>query len=111
MYDDFSPAVQRAILAAAAWTGRHGGPGVGSVHLLLGMLEDEDGRAWALLSQHGLPLPACRDRWAELPAAESPPLSEVLTHANEMSRRHGEDATVTSDFFLLAILRTDTTLT
>src|SRR5947209_2277895 len=74
MYEDCSPAVQRAILAAAAWAGRLG-------------------------------------RRAELPGPAPAPLSEVLTHGYELAGRHGEDATLTTDFFLLAILRTDDVLT
>src|SRR6202023_2835078 len=107
MFEECSPAVERAINAAVAWRERLGAERLAAGHLFLALLEDEDGRAWDLLTRHGLPVAECRGGGTALPAERSPPVVEVVARGKELARRHGDDATITSDFFLLAILRTD----
>jgi thiamine-phosphate pyrophosphorylase len=107
MDEDYSPAVGRGIDAALAWQERSGTAVVAGAHLFLGLLEDEDGTPWGLLSRNGLSPAGLRQRGGELPIAVTASLSEILRHGHELAVRHGQDATLTSDLFLIAILRVD----
>jgi ATP-dependent Clp protease ATP-binding subunit ClpB len=115
MRDDLTPAVQRALEAAGQWAARLGAAGVGPLHLLAGLLDEEEGKAWALLSAAGLDAAAWRDDLAARAAAAAdsppPPLGsashEALALARELAALASADRIVSSDCLVLALVRTD----
>jgi thiamine-phosphate pyrophosphorylase len=114
--EPYTPAVARAIAAAPAWALRHGADPVAPLHLLLGLAQEEEGRASALLAGAGL-APARVFAWAGLePAAlrggeDSPPLGpaaqDALAEARGLARETFGERSIASEHLLLALLRSD----
>jgi thiamine-phosphate pyrophosphorylase len=112
---DMTPAVTRALEIAQRWA-RHEQTEVQPRHLLQGLLEEEEGRAWLLLTQAGLdprqirqPLPPgeSEDTFSLDPPATSPVTSSILRRARGLSRGLGEEQSVASEHVLFAILEVD----
>src|SRR5262245_17154457 len=78
MVPEMTPAVERALAAAREWASRLGEAEVGPAHLLAGLLEEEEGRATALLQAAGVDVPALRRALAAGAAAEAPPAATPL---------------------------------
>ncbi|HKB40392.1 MAG TPA: Clp protease N-terminal domain-containing protein, partial [Gemmataceae bacterium] len=75
MLPEMTPAVSRALVAARVWAARLGTGDVAPLHLLAGLLEEEEGRATALLLAADLDVPAlCRDLGAATSSENSPPI-------------------------------------
>ena len=107
---DVSPAVERAVTAAEGRSEQRGTPGVRLADLLLGLLEDDEGRPAVLLARLGLDLTRVREEFAALPEAESPLAPQtptLLTAARAWSLASRADPAVLTDAFLLAVLQTD----
>jgi thiamine-phosphate pyrophosphorylase len=115
-----TPAVARALEAAQRWAHRLGAPAVQPAHLLLGLLDEEEGRAAVLLKGAGLEASGVRrsyrDRTSPPPSPAEPPLplspqtQEALAYARELAGDFSADRTVTSDQVVLALLRADPSL-
>jgi thiamine-phosphate pyrophosphorylase len=104
-----SPGVDRAVEAARRWAERLGSPHVRLVDLLLGLLDEEEGRPWAMLERLGLSIEAVRDSLAGLTTAGdvTAAMSSLLTDARAWSLVHRADPAVLTDAFLLAVLRAE----
>jgi thiamine-phosphate pyrophosphorylase len=118
---ELTPAASRALDAARLWAGRMGAAEVQPVHLLLGLLEEEQGRAALLLTRAGLspagvrqslaaqaPLPSDQDPACVLPLAGSS--VAVLQAARAVALDWTSERTVAGDHLLVSLLRSDESL-
>ena len=105
-----SPGVERAVEAARRWAERRGAEQIGLVDLVLGLLDEEEGRPWVMLEQLGLSVAAVRDalsRSADAGQSPAPETSSLLRDARAWSLAHRADPEVMTDAFLLAVLRAE----
>src|SRR5207248_10486688 len=94
---DTTPAVDRALEAARRWASHDRSATVQPAHVLQGLLQEEEGRAWLLLTQAGvdpqrLRRPPIPDD-DTVPLEEPPPgpaTREALIRARELARGLGE---------------------
>src|SRR5262245_3179527 len=70
MPPELTPALERALAAARGWARRLGADDVRPPHLLLGLLEEGEGRAASLLRAAGIDPIATRDALAGLAAGK-----------------------------------------
>jgi thiamine-phosphate pyrophosphorylase len=106
MLQEPSPAVQRAIDAAALLAREAGHEDVGAVHLLRGLLAEEEGRPVNLIGKHGCNVENLCKRLSQVRVSFGSSVAEILRSAQYLSR-HQNNGTITSEFFLLALLRDD----
>src|SRR5262249_20041654 len=99
MLPAYTPAVEHALRAASTWAARLGAAEVQPAHLLLGLIEEEEGRAAGLLSRAGLTSPALRQHLtrgqhgvqtndspaAGIPLPHSPASRQVLACAADLA--------------------------
>ncbi len=114
MLPDFTPAVSRALELAKALALLDNAPAIGSVHLLHGLLDEEEGLAAELARQVGLDWPAYR---RGVPASSAPssqsvlplqPLTErAFRLARQLEMEWTGDREVTSVSLLCALVRSD----
>lgn len=84
MHADCTPAAARALDAARAWARRHSAPVVAPIHLLLGLIEEDEGRAATLLRAAGIDASHLRSTIVlTLPAETSPAVDADLPFAAE----------------------------
>ncbi len=119
MLPEMTPAVERALDAARGRAAHSGAGAVEPLHLLGGLLEEEEGRATALLLAAGLDLPALRRHLTALadagPAAGPPagavPVGEaalaILHAARDLACDHFTEPAVSSECVLLSLVRGD----
>jgi thiamine-phosphate pyrophosphorylase len=118
---EFTPAAERALQTAQNWAHQVKVPEIQTLHLFLGLLEEEEGRAAQLLTDAGVSVTAIKRRFAPPgPAALAPPSTVVrpfasqtldLFHdAREIAGELAGEFTVASDHLMLALLRRDETL-
>ncbi len=119
MLPELTPAVARALEAARAYAFGVGTAEVLSIHLLHGLLAEEEGRASSLAIAAGLDAAAFR---ASLIRSDSPPPAEppsvplhpraqsALLVARQLALELSGDSMVASEALLLALFRTDETL-
>src|SRR5437870_1450237 len=113
---DTTPAVARALESARHWAAHDRSPTVQPAHVLQGLIEEEEGRAWMLLIQAGVDpqrvrRPALPDE--AVPLEEPPPdpaTREALIRARELARGLGEELSVASEHLLLALIETSAAL-
>lgn len=115
MLPDHTPAVARAFQAAQQHAHARSAV-VEPVHLLAGLLDEDEGQAALRLSQLGVSLPGVRLAMGKadlsaLPAQSPLPLSAASEKAFVLARQRAADAgaepMVTSEQLLLALLRVD----
>jgi thiamine-phosphate pyrophosphorylase len=105
-----SPGVERAVLGARLRAERLGTSPVLITHLLLALLEEDEGRPAVLLERAGLSVPDVRgqlESLSESPAA--PPESELFAAAQRWSLAHRHDPEFLTDAFLIVVLRSHPT--
>lgn len=116
MFERYTPAVARALEAALAWAGRHGALEIRPLHLLEGLLEEQEGRAAALLAAGGLAPEIALTALTVGTAEEAPPgvelpfsasAEQILASAREVARDLFGERTVASEQLLLALVRED----
>lgn len=108
---DLSPAVERAAEAARQHAERHGGGPVRSHHWVLGLLSEDEGKPTLLLEKLGVSISAFRSAVEASPAEFTALLQEaLLTASQELAILLRGDATLTTDFVLLATLDADPAL-
>jgi thiamine-phosphate pyrophosphorylase len=111
MLPELTPAVERAVAAARELAGA---ADVRTIHLLHGLLAEEEGRAATLLRGAGADPTAARARLAELAAREPPApgrgIAPLLEVARELSGELYLERTVASDALLLVLLREEADL-
>ncbi len=114
MIPETTPAVARALRAAQALALADRSAEVGTLHLLHGLLIEEEGRAASLLIEAGLDWPAYR-RLAVVPSAEPADSviaigvkpREVLAHAVHLARELTGEPTIDSESVLFALIEKD----
>ena len=103
-----SPAVERALAGSRKWAKQLGSKTVRLSHLLLALLDEEEGRPAALLESVGLALDSVRDDLKKTGNSPEAPADDVLfAAARDWSLRHWHDPELLTDAFLLAILRAE----
>jgi thiamine-phosphate pyrophosphorylase len=121
MTPEHTPAVARALAAAQEHACRAGARDVGPVHVLLGLLAEEEGRAAVLLARAGADPAVVRSELFRLlptgsgPSAQTPlPLHAVarqaLQRAAERAAAVSAERTVASEHLLTAVLEVATPL-
>jgi thiamine-phosphate pyrophosphorylase len=117
--DDMTPAVARALQAALARARAGDAASLEPLHLLHGLLDEEEGRAFVLAAAAGLDADAYRRARGAAPpagaAAGAPlplhPLTRAaLSQARWLTREVFGETAVASDALLVALLRSDETL-
>lgn len=118
---DLTPAVARALETAQDCARRLGATEVQTDHFLLGLLEEEEGKAALLLARFGGSAAVIRQSLAghsragpvqpsEPPLPLSQQTQEILPCAREIANDLAGDSTIASDHVLLALLRKDEAL-
>jgi thiamine-phosphate pyrophosphorylase len=103
-----SPGVERAVAAARAWAEQLGSPTVRLAHLVLALLDEEEGRPAVLVEAAGLSLAELRLKLAEVADSPDAPADPLLfSAARDWSVAHRHDPEFLTDAFLLAVLRAD----
>jgi thiamine-phosphate pyrophosphorylase len=102
-----SPGVERAVAGARGWADRLGSEPVRLAHLVLALLDEEEGRPAVLLERVGLAVSAVRDRLASSFSPPAPPISALFNAARAWSLAHRHDPEFLTDAFLLAVLTAD----
>jgi thiamine-phosphate pyrophosphorylase len=116
LFVDQTSAVSLALERAQCWAQHQGADSVSPVHLLLGLLEEEESRPVLLLARRGIDPAAVRNSVGMKTCTPSSasgtavlPLSAeaqaIMRHAAELGRMFSAEHTVASDQVLLAILR------
>jgi thiamine-phosphate pyrophosphorylase len=114
MLPELTPAVTRALEAAKAYARAAAADHVGPLHILLGLLEEEEGGACAFAVQAGLDLAAWRSAFANRPTSDSAaqgqlPLdtaaADALEEARGLARQITGESTVAGESLLLALVR------
>jgi thiamine-phosphate pyrophosphorylase len=111
----FTEAAARSLEGAHAWARRLHAQNVQPAHLLLGLLDEDEGRPALLLGQAGLSAEAVRQHFAagagEEGGGERLPhhaaLEHVLGAASQLARSTSADRTVSTDQLVLALLQND----
>src|SRR5205823_12402702 len=109
MFSEYTPAVARALQSARQWAARCGADAVQPRHLLLGLVDEEEGRAATLLARAGLDAADIRQTAA---AADAAPLATqpaplragseaVLDYAREIVGSFAVEGALTSEQVLL----------
>jgi thiamine-phosphate pyrophosphorylase len=113
MYDT-TPAAFRAIGFARQLARAAGSPFLEPTHLLQGLLGEEEGRPWSLLTQAGVDpksFAGAAMAFTEEDDNDNPPRSagtlEVVARARELCRTFGHEQSVASDHLLVALLEID----
>jgi thiamine-phosphate pyrophosphorylase len=111
MHSEWTPAVARAVHAAQRHAFHSNAAEVVPMHLLLGLVEEEEGKAAQLLTAAGLSLDHVRRPLPPGTEASLPPLGvaarAILTHANSLARELEGEAIVSGPAVVLALLRRD----
>jgi thiamine-phosphate pyrophosphorylase len=121
MREDLTPAVTRALQSAQEWANLLGARNVQPAHLLLGLLQEEEGRPSLLLAGAGLErarvyellaagLGTSPPPWPEATLPHSRQLQGILRGAVVIAREVFADPTVSSERLLLALLGGDDAL-
>jgi thiamine-phosphate pyrophosphorylase len=101
--------VERAVDAAGRWAERLGAGQVRLADLVLGLLDEEEGRPAVLLERVGLAVTAVRDALAGVPVGSAPParLHDLYDAARNWSLAHRADPAFMTDALLIVALRAD----
>jgi thiamine-phosphate pyrophosphorylase len=109
MRADWSAAAVRALDAAKLWAQRRSSAQPRSLHLLLGLLDENEGRAADLMGKHGLKPEAALSLLSSLPEAgiSVTNVDALLQVAVKLAVDRFGEASVRSEHLLLAILQED----
>ncbi|MDB5309666.1 MAG: thiE [Gemmataceae bacterium] len=105
-----SPGVERAVQRAGAWAERLGATEVRLADLVLGLLDEEEGRPAVLLERLGLVPADVRQSIVSLPLTKyppAPPLIALYDAARDWSLANRADPAFMTDALLLAVLEVD----
>jgi thiamine-phosphate pyrophosphorylase len=102
-----SPGVERAVAGARGWADRLGSEPLRLGHLVLGLLDEEEGRPAVLLDRVGAAAALVRERLTVNPGPAAPPLSALYDAAHAWSVAHRDNPEFLTDAFLLAVLSAD----
>lgn len=116
MTEDATPAVERALAAAQAWARRLGAPAVQPRHLMLGMLDENEGAATALLAACGLDIVGWRGqlssaaKMSDCPVPISNEVHQAFLDARLLSRQRGAERSITTELLTVVLLQNDVEL-
>jgi thiamine-phosphate pyrophosphorylase len=117
MIDDLTPGTERAMAAAASWAQRLGAEGIAPVHMLLGLLDETEGAAAAVLKRSGLDIERWRAPYLSLPIPMEPatrPLSHLanraLMAARALAREHAAERSISTELLAVALAQVDPAL-
>jgi thiamine-phosphate pyrophosphorylase len=102
-----TPALERAIAAARMWADRCGSETIQLHHYVLGLIEEEEGRAARVFELLGISLAQLRQQLVEQSPCPAPPLNTLYEATRCWTAAHREGAELLSDAFLLAVVRAD----
>jgi thiamine-phosphate pyrophosphorylase len=116
MFADLTPAAARILASARSWADRQGASDVQPVHLLQGLLAEDEGRPVLLLAGAGVDVTSLRQLLTpgssglDLPQSDrqhplSPATQAILSAAHELAGDVSADRTVASEHLLVALLR------
>ena len=117
--DEMTPAVARALQAGLARARAGAAASLEPLHLLHGLLDEEEGRAFVLAAAAGLDADAYRRARGAAPPADAaagaplplhPLTRAALSQARWLTREVSGEVTVASDALLVALLRSDEAL-
>ena len=86
MHYQFTPAAQRALVSAAAWTSSPNAAALEPPEVLLGLLAEPECRAALLLASYGIDEASITRRWAGLSAAAEPDLARAERFSPAVAR-------------------------
>src|SRR5262245_531847 len=98
-----SPGVERAVAGARAWADRLGSEPLRLAHLVLALLDEDEGRPAVLLEHVGASVPQVRDQLATTNSPPAPSISTLFNAARDWSLTHRHDPELLTDAFLLAV--------
>jgi thiamine-phosphate pyrophosphorylase len=114
MHPEVTPAVARALAAAAGFASAERSETVDTSHLFHALLLEEEGRAYVAATAAGLDAASSRSaapHWEPESASESiPPSATVhtaLALARSLTHDHGGEEAIAGDVLLVALLRSD----
>jgi thiamine-phosphate pyrophosphorylase len=114
MHDDLTPGTERALAAATTWAHRLSAESVAPLHVLLGLLDEPEGAAAALLRRAGLDIDQWRAPYLANPIPmESPsrPLSPqvmmALGTARSLARDHAAERAISTELLAIALVQID----
>jgi thiamine-phosphate pyrophosphorylase len=107
MMHQTSPGVERAVAAARGWADRLGSEPVRLAHLVLALLDEEEGRPAVLLERLGLTVARLRQELTNLDSPPAPPLTALFNAARAWSIVHRHDPEFLTDALLIAVLTAD----
>jgi thiamine-phosphate pyrophosphorylase len=102
-----SPGVERALAGARQWSGKLGSESVGLAHLVLALLDEDEGRPAVLLEKAGLSVPTVRQALHQSVHVPAPPETTLFDAARSWSVGYRHDPEFLTDAFLLTVLRAD----
>ncbi len=103
-----SPGVERVVTGARTWAERFDCSSVRLAHLVLSLLDEEEGRPAILLERAGLSVAEVREKLTAVEdSPDAPPETALFTTARSWSITHRHDPEFLTDAFLLAVLRAD----
>ncbi len=102
-----TPALERAIAAARMWADRCGSETIQLHHYVLGLIEEEEGRAAQVFESLGISLAQLRQQLVDQSPCPAPPLNTLYEATRSWTLAHREGVELLSDAFLLAVVRAD----
>ena len=102
-----SPGVERAVAGAREWADRLGSEPVRLAHLVLALLDEEEGRPAVLLEHVGVSVSQIRERLTTAESPPAPPVVALFNAARDWSIAVRHDPEFLTDAFLLAVLSAD----
>ncbi|MCS6865457.1 MAG: thiamine phosphate synthase [Gemmataceae bacterium] len=102
-----TPALERAVAAARSWADRCGSESVQLHHYVLGLIEEEEGRAARVFELLGISLTQLRQQLVDQAPCPAPPLNTLYEATRVWTLAHRDGVELLSDAFLLAVVRAD----
>jgi thiamine-phosphate pyrophosphorylase len=117
MLDDLTPGTERALAAASNWAHRLSAECVAPLHVLLGLLDEPDGAAAALMRRSGLEIEHWRAQYLATPIPmeqATRPMSSLadlaLGTARSLARVHAAERSISTELLAVAVVQVDPAL-
>jgi len=117
MHEELTPGTERALAAASIWAHRLSAESVAPAHVLLGLLDEPEGAAAALLRHAGLDIDRWRAPYLASPIPIEPaarPLSSqvmmALGTARSLARDHAAERSISTELLAVALIQADSRL-
>jgi thiamine-phosphate pyrophosphorylase len=114
MHDDLTPGTERALAAATTWAHRLSAESVAPLHVLLGLLDEPEGAAAALMRRAGLDIDQWRSPYLASPIPMesatrplSPQVTMALGTARSLARDHAAERAISTELLAIALVQID----